>query len=64
MRNELEGHRPSGMKPPHRPHVRGGEGRGLASLVLQKRVDKVGAASDADWSKSFEVVNRFRGGAG
>ena len=65
MWNELEGHRPPRVKPPHRPHVRGGEGRGLASLVLQElqeRVGKVGAAPDANLSESFDVVNRIRGG--
>lgn len=63
MRYELEGHRPSRVKPPHRPHVRGGEGRGgLAPLVLQERVEKVGAAPDADLSESFEVVHGIRGG--
>ena len=59
---ELEGHRPSRVKPPHRAHVGGGEGRGLASLVLQQRVEKVGAAPHADLSESCQVLHRIGGG--
>ena len=61
MRDELEGHRAPRVKSPHRPQVRRGEGRGLATLILQERVEEVGASPDADLLDSFESVGRVWG---